>query len=268
MLGHYSSHVSECNMDDWWIATQTIIWEFTDGYRKRLSSIPENLGQTQNGKVVLGTVNPSGGEGYDFHYNVLRGRPARYIYFAMLRAMKQHRVIPSFSSKEKERAKTIYMEQVETKSGGTMWKAVNSAYRKKMTAAERAAAREKADYYLLKDSNACRRDLKVVRTKDGEDTVLREYRFGQSKNGYQLSYTGKSLPSSALHGKKNIPEAVKKYRMTEMKRRERNLICLPFPSIPKRGTITEDGTMMEKARIRGWATLPLTAKFLSIWMGC
>lgn len=208
LLGHYSSHVSECNMDDWWIATQTIIWEFTDGYRKRLSSIPENLGQTQNGKVVLGTVNPSGGEGYDFHYNVLRGRPARYIYFAMLRAMKQHRVIPSFSSKEKERAKTIYMEQVETKSGGTMWKAVNSAYRKKMTAAERAAAREKADYYLLKDSNACRRDLKVVRTKDGEDTVLREYRFGQSKNGYQLSYTGKSLPSSALHGKKNIPEAV------------------------------------------------------------
>ena len=48
----------------------------------------------------------------------------------------------------------------------------------------------------------------MVRTKDGEDTVLREYRFGQSKNGYQLSYTGKSLPSSALHGKKNIPEAV------------------------------------------------------------
>ena len=46
-------------MDDWWIATQTIIWEFTDGYRKSLASIPENLGQTKNGKVVLGTVNPS-----------------------------------------------------------------------------------------------------------------------------------------------------------------------------------------------------------------
>ncbi|WP_251615846.1 SpaA isopeptide-forming pilin-related protein [Senimuribacter intestinalis] len=208
LLGEYSSHVGECNMDDWWIATQTIIWEFTDGYRKSLASIPENLGQTKNGKVVLGTVNPSGGEGYDFHYSVLRSRPARHIYFAMLRAMKKHRVIPSFTAKEKERAKTIYMEQLETKDGGVVWKAINSAYRKKMTAEERAEARTKSDYYLLKDSNFCEQALKVVKTKDGEDSIQKAYRFTVKKGGYALTYTEKSLPGVVLHGKKNIPESV------------------------------------------------------------
>lgn len=205
LLGPYGVDLDSCNMDDWWLATQTIIWEFTDGYRKNLSSIPEDLGQVKNGKVVLGTVNA--GEGYDFHYGVLRGRPARHIYFAMLRAMKKHRVIPSFTGKTEKKAKGIFMEKVSEEDGG-LWRSVNPAYGRAMSEEERTEARKKEDYYVLKDTAKCGQQLKVIRREKGQDKVLKAFSFiKKGDSGYILEYRGESLSDTVYHGKKNIPEA-------------------------------------------------------------
>lgn len=200
--------VKGCNLDDWWIATQTIIWEFTDGYRKNVASIPSNIGHVNaNGKVILGTVNA--GEGYDFHYGCLRGRPARKIYFAMLKKMKDHTNVPSFTTQGKlgsntvpKTVKTIYMEKVSDNT----WRSVNKKY-VALPEDQKEAARSNADYYVLTDTKAVTSALKVIKVQDGKDKKQKAFKFiKKGKGKWTLEYTGTSLPTAVQHGKKDIPE--------------------------------------------------------------
>lgn len=206
----FGDSVKGCNLDDWWIATQTIIWEFTDGYRKNVSSIPSNVGQVNsNGKVILGTVNA--GEGYDFHYGCLRGRPARKIYFAMLKAMKAHKDVPSFTTPGKndgtapKTVKTIMMEKVSDNT----WRSVNNKYANLKTEEEKAEARKNSDYYILTDTKQITSALKVIKVQDGKDVKQKAFNFiKKGKGKWTLEYTGTSLPTTVQHGKKNIPEVM------------------------------------------------------------
>lgn len=184
LLSRYDSRVKECNLDDWWLAAQTIIWEFTDGYRKSISGIPQNLGAVENGKIVLGTVNA--GEGYDFHYRVLKGRPARYVYYAMLRAMKNHRMIPSFTGNSEKNAKTIHMEKVSAEGEEPVWRSG-----------------------ILTDKNQCKAAFRVVTTENGKLKTRKDIEFiSQGGNQYILEYRGETLPDKVYRGKKDLPEAM------------------------------------------------------------
>ncbi|MGF6375371.1 hypothetical protein M2140_000405 [Clostridiales Family XIII bacterium PM5-7] len=185
----------DVNMDDWWLATQLIIWEFEQGIRKSVDTIPANVSAKK-----LGTV-AAGGEPADFHFNIIKGRPAAKIYFAMLKAMRVHKLVPSFTEQAKSKAKTIFME--ETSAG--VWKSVNSKYAGIKDEAEKEAARQNADYYVLTDTKASGSALKVMKNA-AKDSA---YTFTQNKAGgnkYTLTYKGSTLPTATKHGKKNIPE--------------------------------------------------------------
>lgn len=83
--------ITGAELDDWYTATQTIIWEFQQGLRSSIS----------------GGLKPYGITKADFFYSTIRGRKAGDIYNAMINAMKKHYEIPLWSHREKDKAKTI-----------------------------------------------------------------------------------------------------------------------------------------------------------------
>ena len=73
--------VPGCNDDDWYWATQTIIWE----YQQQLRTTPTNI--QGNGYVPA-----------NYFLSTLAGRPAEKCYDYILSAMAEHEKIPSFAS--------------------------------------------------------------------------------------------------------------------------------------------------------------------------
>ncbi len=91
--------VAGCNNDDWYWATQVIIWE----YQQKLRTSPTSI--ESNGYV------PS-----NYFENTLHGRPAEKCYKYMLSAMSKYTKIPSFTSKTPEKAKTVLLKWDSKKS--------------------------------------------------------------------------------------------------------------------------------------------------------
>lgn len=81
--------ISGINQDDYFIATQFIIWE----YEQQIRTSPTKI--ADNGPVV-----------WDTYYRQLRGRPAEKVYNWILEQMAQHSVIPSFTASSSTQAKT------------------------------------------------------------------------------------------------------------------------------------------------------------------
>ncbi len=198
--------VKGCNTDDWWIATQCIVWEFAGGARKSVDSIPQNI---SNKNLGISGGNRIHWEAMNNHGNKIR--PANKVYLAMLKKMRDHEKVPSFATKGKGNnnppatAKSIYMEQ---QADGT-WKAVNPVYAK-MKPEEREANKGKSDYYYLKDTERITQKLKVITVQNGRDKTKTEFSFKRVKTTekvayWTLTYTGAKLPSKMQHGKKNIP---------------------------------------------------------------
>ena len=79
--------VSGCNQDDWYWATQMIIWE----YQQKLRTSPTEI--SGNGHVSA-----------DYFKNTLEGRPAERCYNWMLSKMEEYYKIPSFTSRTEEDA--------------------------------------------------------------------------------------------------------------------------------------------------------------------
>ena len=206
MVDLLGDSVKGCNKDDWWIATQAIIWEFAGGARKSVDSIPKNI-STKNLGISGG--NKIHWEAMNNHGNKIR--PANKVYLAMLKKMRAHKDVPSFTTKgpgnnkKPDSAKKIYMEK---QADGT-WKAVNRKYAT-MAKEEREANKGKADYYLLRDGNKVNQKLKVVSVQNGRDKTKTEYSFKIAKKTddeylWTLDYSGEKLPSKIQHGKKNVP---------------------------------------------------------------
>ncbi len=90
--------VKGANKDDWYTATQTIIWEYQQGLRKTAGG----------GTKTYGKTSP------DFFYSTVKGRKAGEIYKAMLKAMALHEDTPSFTKKILRQVKSsISMELCE-----------------------------------------------------------------------------------------------------------------------------------------------------------
>lgn len=81
--------VAGCNEDDWYWATQVILWE----YQQKLRTSPTSI--KSNGLV------PS-----DYFYSTLKGRPAEKCYRHMLKEMGNYTKIPSFTSRTASAART------------------------------------------------------------------------------------------------------------------------------------------------------------------
>jgi hypothetical protein len=79
--------VSGCNDDDWYWATQVIIWE----YQQKLRLSPTKI--QGNGYVPA-----------DYFHSTLDGRPAEKCYNYILSAIEDHQKIPSFTSEIRESA--------------------------------------------------------------------------------------------------------------------------------------------------------------------
>lgn len=197
----------EANLDDWYLATQLIIWDFEMGHRKSLDGIPKNVGPKH-----LGCVS-AGGEPYDFNYDAIKGRPAAKVYFAMLKAMREHRISPSFAGKKKDRPKTLNMVKHGSSNGKTVWRSVNNDFAKKLKTAttqeeyDNLIANAPESAFILTDTNQIKKELKVMKG-DSKDKAYKFIKKGTDK--YILEYTGNTLPTKTTkEGKKNIPETTK-----------------------------------------------------------
>ncbi len=93
--------VEGCNLDDWYFATQNIIWEFQQGLRTSPSSIKSNP-KTQ----------PA-----DWYSKTMKGRPAYKMYTWMLNQMERYDKAQSFASKKRDKAPLLKL----TDNGDGTW---------------------------------------------------------------------------------------------------------------------------------------------------
>lgn len=190
--------VKGCNADDWYVATQAIIWEFQQNLRSSVSGIPKNVTVANVGTKAWRNT-PA-----DFFYKPIKNRPAGVVYRNMLRAMREHRDIPFFTSRDnKKNVKSIFMEKVNNE----YW-SVNPKYAN-LPEEEKEAARANADYYYLTDTNDITRELKVMNGDKKSSKFVFQKKIGGAHPQYKLIYKGTNLPTEVQHGKKDIKEATK-----------------------------------------------------------
>ena len=189
--------VKGCNADDWYVATQAIIWEFQQNLRSSVSGIPKNVTVANVG------TKPWRNTPADFFYKPIKNRPAGVVYRNMLRAMRLHKEVPSFTKDRKDRAPYIHMEKV----GNEYW-SVNKKYAN-LSEEEKEAARANADYYYLEDTKDIPHQLKVMNGKKKSNKFVFEKKKGGKHPQYKLIYKGADLPTGVQHGKKDIKEATK-----------------------------------------------------------
>lgn len=76
--------IKGANLDDWYAATQALIWEYQQGLRSSAAG----------GRKSYGITRP------DYFYSIVKGRKAGEIYQAMLKQMIKHETVPSFTRKK------------------------------------------------------------------------------------------------------------------------------------------------------------------------
>ena len=104
------------NRDDWYLATQVLIWEIQQEFRVS-SSGKNNLERKDSGlSFTNASGTPSGKKlGKYFYYQLIKDTPAQDIYDFMLQAMKYQKVMPKgLGSSDQDKAPTIKLTQDET----------------------------------------------------------------------------------------------------------------------------------------------------------
>ncbi|MGF6375708.1 hypothetical protein M2140_000757 [Clostridiales Family XIII bacterium PM5-7] len=89
--------VSGCNLDDWYFATQNILWEYQQGLRTSPTSIRSNP-KTQAA---------------DWYSKTMKGRPAYKMYKWMLEQMEKYDKALSFTAKDKDKAPLLKLTAQE-----------------------------------------------------------------------------------------------------------------------------------------------------------
>lgn len=92
--------VAGCNTDDWYWATQNIIWEFQQGLR---TSVDSGL-KARTGKYAMSA---------NWFRGTVKGRPAGKIYDWMLSQMKKYVDIPSFTVKDADKIRSKHTIKLE-----------------------------------------------------------------------------------------------------------------------------------------------------------
>ena len=161
--------VEGANLDDWYIATQALIWEYQQGLRTSAAG----------GRKSYGSTSP------DYFYSIVKGRKAGEVYNAMVKQMKQHEKVPSFTKKTKTGLVPIKMTYDE---GSKTWRSG-----------------------LLKDSNKCLQALKVMASVSTEDSrenkKIKIVRQG-STNQYviETALDPAEWENQVFRGQKEVPQ--------------------------------------------------------------
>ncbi len=95
-----SSPVPGTNEDDFWMATQVLVWEYHQGLRE--GTAPRKA----NGQI-----------GADVYYNIIRNRPAERCYDWLLSQIRAYLAFPSFVQKTASDQKSSYMLTQYEKNG-------------------------------------------------------------------------------------------------------------------------------------------------------
>ncbi len=98
--------VEGCNLDDWYWATQNIIWEFQQGLR---TSVDSGL-KSRTGKYAMDA---------NWFRDTVKGRPAGKIYDWMLLQMKKYVNVPSWTAKYSDKITIKQTVKLELQSDGT-----------------------------------------------------------------------------------------------------------------------------------------------------
>lgn len=109
------------NRDDWYMATQILIWEITQEYRES-SSGSDNLSYA--GSSVHPVLKYGNGRNINIHhcYNIIKGKPAEDIYKFMLQMIKNRDKRPLKKTYDKETAAKASPVKLKKKEDGT-WQA-------------------------------------------------------------------------------------------------------------------------------------------------
>lgn len=108
--------VEGCNLDDWYWATQNIIWEFQQGLR---TSVDSGL-KSRTGKYAMDA---------NWFRDTVKGRPAEKIYNWMLTQMKKYVNVPSWTAKYSDKIGSRHTVKMQQQADGT-WKAVKKDTKK------------------------------------------------------------------------------------------------------------------------------------------
>lgn len=101
-----SCPVAGANIYDYWMATQTVIWEYQQGLRE------DGTERHDNGLVLADTF-----------YNTIKGKPAEKCYDYILECISEHTGMPSFVSDTQEDAPSKVWTLSETSAGSGVYKA-------------------------------------------------------------------------------------------------------------------------------------------------
>lgn len=161
--------VSGANLDDWYAATQTLIWEYQQGLRTSAAG----------GRKSYGITKP------DYFYSIVKGRKAGEIYNTMLKQMKNHETVPSFTRKENKNLTPIRMSFDES-SG--LWKS-----------------------QVLTDGKKCGQSLKVMASVNKDDAkVNQKISIVRQEETHQYVIETSLDPAEwngkIFRGKKNVPQ--------------------------------------------------------------
>lgn len=166
--------VSGANLDDWYMATQTIIWEYQQGLRTSASG----------GTKAYGITKPT------FFSSSVSGRKSGSIYREMLKQMAKHEDVPSFATKkyDKNKPNSIKSIKMTYDDASKSWKSATLTDKKECEQTLRVMTS------TSEDSNKENSKIKIVRQGDTNKYII-ETKLDPSE------WEGK-----ITRGKKDVPE--------------------------------------------------------------
>ncbi len=180
----YQKTCDKYNKDDWYIATQMLIWEIQQEYRD--SDMDYNSKTVSGSKVHKELCYLSGNPVSIYHYsNFLKGQGAYDIYKFMADAIKAHGNIASgLKSTDKSKPKKIKLVQEKDETG-------------QPTAVWSAVIRDSGKYPVTKNALENKyRAVNIVKGKNKDDLKIEPVKSDTGALQYKISWTGASSTDS------------------------------------------------------------------------
>ena len=158
----------KCNLDDFKIAAQNIIWEYQQQIRTSPTSTQDNGQISKN-----------------IFYDTIKNRPAVYAYNWLLDKLKNHKTIPSFSSSTKTNAPTHTLEyDTNSRKYTATLSDNNNTLENIKTDSNKISISRNGNKYTITASNAIDNAITITSQKsfdNGEEQILIWGREGKNQ---------------------------------------------------------------------------------------
>ena len=176
----YQKTCDRYNRDDWYLATQMLVWEIQQGYRT--ADMDYNCKTVSGSRVHKELCYLSGNPVSIYHYsNFLKGQGAYDIYKFMAEAVKAHGNIASgLKGTEKSKPEEITLAQEKDETG-------------ELTCVWSAVIRDNGKYPVAKDKLKDEyRAVNIVKGKNKNSLEIEPVRSDTGALQYRISWTGKA----------------------------------------------------------------------------